>query len=152
MSNILYDLETLYELLDIEYDRPNLFIDLTHIVKKYKGIDWIKYIKYTDCTYHRIRLDHLSNRKFEMYLICWKPEQSSPIHDHSENGCIMKVLDGSLKETLYDYDLKSQNETIINKNYISFINNHIGLHKIEAIDFSVSLHIYSPPNYISYKF
>jgi hypothetical protein len=62
------------------------------------------------------------------------------------------VLSGSLKESLYTYNLIPQNETIINKNYVSFIDNHIGLHKIEALGYSVSLHIYSPPNYISLKY
>ena len=152
MSHFIHDLESLHDILDYEYNIPGNFINLTSIVKKYIGIDWIKYIKYNNNKYNRIRLDNLSNSKFEIYIICWKPTQISPIHDHSENGCIMKVLDGSLKETLYDYDLFCQNETIINKHYISFIDNHIGLHRIESLDYSVSLHIYSPPNYISIKY
>ena len=148
MNYIIYDLESLYNIIDKEYDKPDNFINLTHIVKNYKGTDWVKYIKYSDNKYNRIRVSDI-NSKFEIYLICWKPEQSSEIHDHASNGCIMKVLDGSLKEVLYSYNLISQNETIIEKNYISFINNHIGLHKIISLDYSVSLHIYSPPNYIS---
>jgi len=133
------------------YNHPSDFIELTHSINLYIGADWIQFVKYENY-YNKIRLDCYSNNKFEMYIICWKPEQSSPIHDHSENGCIMKVLSGSLKESLYTYNLLLQNETIINKNNVSFIDNHIGLHKIEAIDYSVSLHIYSPPNYISLKY
>lgn len=152
MSNFIHDLESLHDILYIEYNTPSNFINLTTLVKNYIGNDWVKYIKYYNNKYNRIRLDNFSNSKFEIYIICWKPNQISPIHDHSENGCIMKVLDGSLKETLYDYDLYCQNDTIINKHYVSFIDNHIGLHKIEALDYSISLHIYSPPNYISIKF
>jgi predicted metal-dependent enzyme (double-stranded beta helix superfamily) len=100
MSHFIHDLESLHDILDYQYNIHGNFINLTSIVKKYIGIDWIKYIKYNNNKYNRIRLDNLSNSKFEIYIICWKPMQLSPIHDHSENGCIMKVLDGSLKETL----------------------------------------------------
>lgn len=145
------DLKSLYNTMNANYINPSDFIDLTHIVNDYIGTDWIHMIEYKDF-YNKIRLDYYSNNKIELYIICWKPGQTSPIHDHSENGCIMKVLTGSLKETLYTYNLIPQNETIINKDYVSFIDNHVGLHKIEALDYSVSLHIYSPPNYISLKY
>lgn len=148
-DNIIDNLETLYNKLNIEYKNYDNFIYLTTLVKNYKGDDWINYIKYDDNKYNRIRLDNFSNSKFEMYIICWKSQQASKIHDHSINGCIMKILHGSLKEKIYDCNLQLKNELIINKNYISFIKNDIGLHKIEALDYSVSLHIYSPPNYIS---
>jgi cysteine dioxygenase len=152
MSNFIYSIESLYNTIDCKYKASAYFIDLTHIVKNYIGDDWRQYINFNNNTYNRIRLNDFSNSKFEMYIISWKPDQMSPVHDHSDNGCIMKVLDGSLKEILYDYNLTPMNDTIINKNYVSFIDNHIGLHKIEALDYSVSLHIYSPPNYISLKF
>ena len=152
MSHFIHDLESLHDILYIEYNTPSNFINLTTLVKNYIGNDWVKYINFNNNTYNRIRLDDLSNSKFEMYIISWKPDQMSPVHDHSDNGCIMKVLDGSLKEILYDYNLTPMNDTIINKHIVSFIDNHIGLHKIEALDYSVSLHIYSPPNYISLKF
>ncbi len=35
------------------------------------------------------------------------------------------------------------------KNNVSFIHNDIGYHKIEAKEMSISLHLYSPPNYKS---
>ena len=144
--------EYLYDILNSEYNSPSDFVNLTNIIKNYNGNDWRQYIQFNNNTYNRIRLNNYCNAKFEIYIISWKPEQMSPIHDHSDNGCIMKVLDGMLIETLYDYNLVPLNETIINKNYVSFIDNHIGLHKIEALEYSVSLHVYSPPNYISIKF
>lgn len=148
----IYSIESLYDILNSEYNSPSDFTNLTNIVKNYHGNDWRQYIQFNNNTYNRIRLHDFSNSKFEIYIISWKPEQMSPIHDHSENGCIMKVLGGVLMETLYDYNLVPLNETIINKNFVSFIDNHIGLHKIEALEYSVSLHVYSPPNYISIKF
>ena len=42
------------------------------------------------------------NEKYEIYLICWNKKQISKIHDHPENGCILKVLKGELIEYRYD--------------------------------------------------
>jgi hypothetical protein len=61
----------------------------------------------------------------------------------------MKVLEGTLIETLYDYDLRLLDSTVINTNVVSVIDNHIGLHQIKTKDYAVSLHLYSPPNYCS---
>jgi cysteine dioxygenase len=92
-----------------------------------------------------------NNDKFELYLIFWSPYASSPIHDHPEQGCILKLLSGKLIEEVFI----NKNNTIKfdNRNYISVndINNRNGneiLHKIINLDeLSVSLHLYFPPKF-----
>lgn len=34
-------------------------------------------------------------------ILCWKPDQESPIHDHPDSQCIMKILQGEVFEDLY---------------------------------------------------
>ena len=46
-----------------------------------------------------------SNDIFEIIIITWGINQSASAHDHANNGCWMKVLDGSLEEKMYDKDL-----------------------------------------------
>ena len=46
MSNFIHDLESLHDILYIEYNTPSNFINLTTLVKNYIGNDWVKYIKY----------------------------------------------------------------------------------------------------------
>ena len=130
------------------YDSSRL-LDLTNIIVEYNSDDWKQYIKFNNMKYNRIKLNKYSNDVFEFVLICWSPNQESPIHNHPTNGCIMKVLDGSLEETLYDTNMNMLGMSIYNKNNTSYIDNMKGIHKIKSNDFSVSLHIYSPPNYIS---
>jgi cysteine dioxygenase len=35
---------------------------------------------------------------------------SSPIHDHAGSHCVMKILDGELQETLFDWPTSSADE------------------------------------------
>ena len=37
-----------------------------------------------------------------MLILCWNPGKGSPIHDHDESACFLKVLDGELEETKYE--------------------------------------------------
>ena len=41
MSHFIYDLESLYDILNNEYNTPSKFINLTTIVKNYIGNDWV---------------------------------------------------------------------------------------------------------------
>ena len=84
-----------------------------------------------------------------MYIITWSKKICSPIHDHSSNGCMLKVLKGTLIENIYDKDLKMKYKNIIQQNNCGCIHNDIGYHSIDNIfnNICISLHIYSPPNY-----
>ena len=108
-----------------------------------------------------IKFKLFENKHIESYLIFWDPYSKSPIHNHATNGCYLKVLNGNIIEKKYRYQyknelclLKEDNIDIINSNEISFIDNTIGYHKIyNPNSFTVSsIHVYSPPNYITTKF
>lgn len=108
-----------------------------------------------------IKFKLFENKHLESYLIFWDPYSKSPIHNHATNGCYLKVLNGNLLEKKYSYQfknevciLKENNIDILNNNEISFIDNTIGYHKIyNPNSFTVSsLHVYSPPNYITSVF
>lgn len=92
------------------------------------------------------------NKFLDCYVIFWKPNAVSLIHDHSDNGCLLKVLNGSLKEEVYNKNNNKLNLVKINnldKKNIGYIDNTIGYHRIiNPNDTNVcSIHIYSPPNY-----
>jgi predicted metal-dependent enzyme (double-stranded beta helix superfamily) len=124
------------------YKDPN-FLKCLPSISAYSGSDYKAYLNFSDEKYVKTRV--CTNDKFEIYIICWSPGQSSPIHDHAKNGCIMKVLSGSLKETRYDPETTHRH---LKKGYSSYIHNSLGYHKIEnGKERSVSLHVYSPPNH-----
>jgi cysteine dioxygenase len=145
MSNLLELNKEIKENFNIKQNLSSII----SILKKYNNDDWKEYVVYNDIKYNRIRI-FLEN-DFEIILICWKKGQRSKIHDHPENGCVLRLLHGKLNETRYTHTsetLTRISENKINIDNISYIKGTIGLHDIEALEDSVSLHIYSPPLYV----
>lgn len=86
----------------------------------------------------------------EIYLLTWAPYSESKIHDHSKNGCYMKILEGELQEYQYDCtNIKLMATKSYKKNNITYINNSMYYHKIinNTDKPTYSLHIYSPPEH-----
>ena len=89
------------------------------------------------------------DNKFDIYIITWLPNQKTPIHDHAKYGCILKVLEGELEETIYQYSSKLITKKNNKKGDTGFMSDEIGVHLIEnkSDSIAVSLHIYSPNNH-----
>src|SRR5689334_19078051 len=83
------------------------------------------------------------NKYYEIIEITWGINASTNIHDHSNKGCIFKLIDGRLKEELYTKQKIKINTKFIYPGKTSYIDNAIGLHKIINLDnSSKSFHIY----------
>jgi len=88
------------------------------LVNEYIGTDWKKYVSFSDIKYKKNLVKR--NENLEMLIICWNNNQTSGIHDHPPNGCILKILDGELEENEYInnifyediYHIKSENNII----------------------------------------
>jgi predicted metal-dependent enzyme (double-stranded beta helix superfamily) len=111
------------------------------LLVNYNSNDWVKYKKETE--YYDKYIIY-QDKNYEMILISWNKNVITPIHNHPKNGCILKVLDGTLNETFY-YDNKIIS-SVLNKNDIGY-RNCGEIHTIKAYENSYSLHIYSPPNF-----
>ena len=122
------------------------------ILSNYTGNDWKKYIKLDDNKYSKIKV--CEENSFDMFVITWNKYQQSPIHDHSSNGCIYKIMKGNLEETIFNKKLEWTHRKNMQENCSTYISDKIGYHSIKNInnDISVSLHIYSPPGYITNYF
>ena len=122
--------------------------ELYELLKKYNSNDWKQNISFDETNYKKNLV--FRNDKFEIFIVCWSSKQGSLIHDHSSNGCILKILKGKLTEYRYDINnLELMELSSLPKNTISYIDNKIGYHKIinDTKKDTISLHIYSPPNY-----
>jgi cysteine dioxygenase len=93
------------------------------------------------------------NKMFNLMILCWNEGQGSPIHDHSAAHCIVKVLDGSLAESLYEWPsattgISLKKTSQFDAGQVTYMHDKIGLHAITNPSKSkkaVSLHLYSPP-------
>ena len=59
--------------------------------------------EYNQFGYHKYPL--YTNTHWNIYIIKWNPNSKTPIHNHDEQGCLMKILDGSFTEYKYKYIL-----------------------------------------------
>ncbi|KAJ7994364.1 hypothetical protein DPEC_G00265090 [Dallia pectoralis] len=116
--------------------------------------EWKKFAKPDQFRYTRNLVDE-GNGKFNIMVLCWGEGHGSSIHDHTNSHCFMKMLQGKLKETRFDWpkektkgEMVQKSEKVLDENKCVYINDSIGLHRVENpshTECSVSLHIYSPP-------
>ncbi|CAN3372188.1 hypothetical protein DIURU_004272 [Diutina rugosa] len=92
------------------------------------------------------------NNNANMLLLVWSPGKSSAIHDHANAHCCMKILKGTLQESLYDLpegqtEMVPKKHTLLPRDSVGYISDDIGLHKISnpTNEVAVSLHVYTPP-------
>ena len=147
MNNIFL-LEVLFDEITNKIKENSNLEDLRYILESYIGEDWKKYVKYNSEKYNKILI--LRNEFIEVFIICWNENQESRIHDHPLNGCLLKCLEGHLIEDIFtneNYKIKYEYSNNIVKNNIGYRSGNTILHKIKPHISSVSLHIYSPPNF-----
>ncbi|KAH8300193.1 hypothetical protein KR044_011323 [Drosophila immigrans] len=168
-------IETLPDLiaaLHREFESNYVNIEMVnHLMLSYKSNpkEWRKYAKFDRYTYTRNLVD-AGNGKFNLLILCWGEGHSSSVHDHADSHCFMKMLKGDLREKRYQYPNRPNNiervqpqdhdaeidenqlveigETPIPLNDVAYINDNLGLHRVENpshADTSVSLHLYCPP-------
>lgn len=121
---------------------------LIPLVEKYCGDDWRQYVSFNPLKYNRISMNHLKNRDIEFVLIAWSKGQRAPLHNHPARGCIVKVLSGNMSEFHYDWQRELKEVRHCREEDITYMDDTLGLHEVVATENSVTLHIYSPPNYI----
>jgi len=130
--------------------------------------DWKKYVFFDPHRYTRNLIDN-GNGKFNLFALCWSEGQGSAIHSHSDAHCFVKVLHGTLQETIFEWpsqdsslpsaeEVQPMQQTGIysyGQNGVTYINDDIGLHRMENPSNSegtVSLHLYTPPFVLCNKF
>jgi hypothetical protein len=90
----------------------------------------------------------LTSLSIQLVLV-WSPGKGSPIHDHGNAHCLMKILKGNLTETRYAFPQQGHNnsleiisETTHSENEVVYMADELGLHRMsnDGGDFAVSLH------------
>tara|TARA_B100000123_G_scaffold173990_1_gene129200 strand:+ start:226 stop:666 length:441 start_codon:yes stop_codon:yes gene_type:complete len=138
MNNIINHLRK------FEINRYNKLFKYQYLLRNYNGEEWKDYINFENNNYGK-KLVHRDDN-FEIKVLSWKPGDKSGIHNHSEFGCLMKVLQGNLQENIYSDNLNLLDIKHLSTNEVSYIDNTIGYHSINN-NYNkdcISLHIYSP--------
>jgi cysteine dioxygenase len=91
-------------------------------------------------------------RDFDVVLIGWMPSQKSPIHNHPSNGCLVYPIKGHLKEERFCEELHPTESAIITVGQYSYVDDGICVHRLgnaSESETAISLHIYSPSNFVA---
>ncbi|KAL4752307.1 hypothetical protein BDW72DRAFT_171538 [Aspergillus terricola var. indicus] len=144
-------------------------LDIQRLMELYTSNpeDWLPYaLGDINKSYTRNLIDE-GNGKSNLLILVWSPGRGSAIHDHANAHCVMKVLKGTLQETLYtwpDQDKVQHGQssppevtkvTTYGENQVTYMSDKLGLHKIHNPDpneAAISLHLYTPPNAANYGF
>lgn len=89
--------------------------------------------------------------KYELIFLCWLPGQISPIHDHANQSCWVKILQGDCEEKLYqlsnDNKLKLIKTSKVSAGQQAYIHDDIALHSLQNIGDNkmIGIHLYLNP-------
>lgn len=91
-------------------------------------------------------------RHYHAWVLCWKNGQRSPIHDHKGSACGVRVLRGTLTQTVFEFAGNGHVKAIGSADFEpgSVCASHdMDLHQVSNLQAGdadlVTLHVYSPP-------
>lgn len=89
---------------------------------------------------------------YHLLLICWHSGQRSPIHNHAESTCGLKVLKGVATETKFDMTPSRLVKAVSSRDFRAgevCSSQDADIHQVSNLEEAgrdlVTLHIYSPP-------
>jgi len=79
--------------------------ELKHVMRAYDGpeVEWQKYAFADQSRAYTRNLVDNCNGKSNLLVLVWSPGKASPIHDHANAHCVMRILKGNLTETVYGW-------------------------------------------------
>ena len=125
---------------------------LTHLLRNLdvECDDLAEYVRFSDRTYRRNLVR--SGPWYNALVLCWKNGQRSPIHDHAGSTCGVRVLRGTMTETLFEFAPHGHVKAVRSRDFPA--GSVIGsqdddLHQVSNLQAGgadlVTLHVYSPP-------
>lgn len=132
---------------DIEPGASNDPVSLLLRQIAFERCEWEPYAFFDSSKPYTRNLIATDNETYTLLLLCWNPNEESPIHDHPCDGCWLKVLQGNVRECRYDENLCCTADDIFQQGELTYITDSLGYHKVgnPTRTPSVSLHLYSPP-------
>jgi cysteine dioxygenase len=112
--------------------------------------DLSEYLQFSAGTYKRNLVR--AGTHYHAWLLCWRNGQRSPIHDHRGSACVVRVLRGSLTETLFELAPNGHVKATFSRDFVegSLIGSEDSdIHQVSNLQAGdadlVTLHVYAPP-------
>ncbi|MGO9466697.1 MAG: cysteine dioxygenase [Isosphaeraceae bacterium] len=145
------DLQAMFRHLDALTARP----DLARLVDELSRFeidldDLAEHVHFADSGYKRNLVRAASN--YHAWVLCWKNGQRSPIHDHNGSACVVRVLRGTLTETLFEVAPNGHVKATFSRDFAAGSltgSEDTDIHQVSNLQAEnavlVTLHVYTPP-------
>lgn len=120
------------------------------------SLEWSNFVQVEATKQYTRNLVYEVPNLFNLLLLAWTPGKASPIHDHSNSHCLMKILKGNLRERRYEIPHPGSHGPLVQTsdlnyglNRVAYMSDKLGIHEISnqsKSEYAVSLHLYFPPN------
>jgi cysteine dioxygenase len=89
---------------------------------------------------------------YNLLVLCWKNGQRSPIHDHKGSCCALRVLEGVMTETIFEFAPNGLVKPIFSRDLFPGQvagSEDTDMHQVSNLQAGnadlITLHLYSPP-------
>ena len=106
------------------------------------------HLNFGDTCYRRNLLRN--GQGYQAWILCWKPGQASPIHDHRGSACGVLVLQGACTETVFHQEAdgmlrEGKTRTLPLGDVCGSYDSDIHEIRNDGDEPLVTLHVYTPP-------
>jgi cysteine dioxygenase len=145
------DLQAMFRLLDTLTCRPNLDRLVEQLSRFEIDLeDLSEFLHFAENGYKRNLVRAAPH--YHAWLLCWKNGQRSPIHDHSGSSCVVRVLRGTLTETLFERAPNGHVKATFSREFAEGSltgSEDSDIHQVSNLQAEdadlVTLHVYAPP-------
>lgn len=144
-------LEALFQYLDGQPERPPLDDLVSQLDELEIDCDDVaEFMRFSDRHYMRNLVR--AGPHYHVLVLCWKNGQRSPIHDHAGSVCGLKVLRGTMTETLFEFTPNGHVKAAFSRDHYPGSvcgSQDYDMHQVSNLQAGdadlVTLHVYSPP-------
>lgn len=112
--------------------------------------DLARFVRFSDSGYTRNAVR--GGRWYQVWVLCWKNGQRSPIHDHRGSTCGVRILRGTATQTLFVHAPNGHIKAVCSDDFgpgsiVGSVDQD--MHQVSNLQAGdadlVTLHVYSPP-------
>jgi cysteine dioxygenase len=145
-------LRELFTYLDSLPGRPDSLERFAAEVARFDiGLDDVsRWVRFSEKNYARNLMR--TGLHYAAWVLCWKNGQRSPIHDHAGSCCVVRVLQGTATETLFEFAPNGHVKASLSRDHLEgsiLASEDTDLHQVSNLQAGdanlITLHIYAPP-------
>jgi predicted metal-dependent enzyme (double-stranded beta helix superfamily) len=100
----------------------------------------------------RVRIPLYADEEFEVRLLTWLPGQASGLHDHGGSSGCMRIIAGTMSESIVNFDGSLVELCHVAGQTSSFRKDIIHSVRNAGNEPAVTIHAYRPPTHVAHRY